>query len=99
MSAGRLAQGSGGERRAKRLLDADLELPIVFCFAAKGLHNRNGRAMNRSSIIALLILAAILGYFLSFGPESTRNLQSGAFGAINEIIAPRILRLGVKFQF
>src|SRR5439155_10039690 len=31
--------------------------------------------------------------------QRTRNLQSGAFGAINEIIAPRILRLGVKFQF
>ena len=28
-----------------------------------------------------------------------RNLSSGAFGTINEIIAPRILRVGVKFQF
>jgi hypothetical protein len=28
-----------------------------------------------------------------------RNLASGAFGTINEIISPRILRVGVKFQF
>ena len=31
--------------------------------------------------------------------QRTRNLSSGAFGAINEIIAPRILRFGVKVQF
>jgi Carboxypeptidase regulatory-like domain/TonB-dependent Receptor Plug Domain len=29
----------------------------------------------------------------------TRNLSSSAFAAINEIISPRIVRLGVKFQF
>lgn len=29
----------------------------------------------------------------------TRNLSSGAFGTINEIISPRIARLGVRFQF
>jgi hypothetical protein len=28
-----------------------------------------------------------------------RNLASGAFSTINEIISPRILRVGVKFQF
>ena len=28
-----------------------------------------------------------------------RNLAAGAFGTINEIISPRIARLGVKFQF
>jgi hypothetical protein len=28
-----------------------------------------------------------------------RNLASGAFGTINEIISPRILRVGAKFQF
>jgi len=28
-----------------------------------------------------------------------RNIQAADFGTINEIIAPRILRLGVKFQF
>ena len=40
--------------------------------------------MNRSSLIALLVFAAILGYFLSFGPESTRNLQAGFY----KLIAP-----------
>jgi hypothetical protein len=40
--------------------------------------------MNRSSIIALLIFVAILGYLLSFGPESQRNLQAGFY----QIISP-----------
>jgi rod shape-determining protein MreC len=40
--------------------------------------------MNRSSIIALLIFAAILGYFLSFGAESTRKLQAGFY----QIVSP-----------
>jgi rod shape-determining protein MreC len=40
--------------------------------------------MNRSSIFALLIFAGIVGYLLSFGPESTRNLQSGFY----QLIAP-----------
>ena len=31
--------------------------------------------------------------------QRTRNLASGAFGSINEIIAPRILRVGLKVQF
>jgi hypothetical protein len=31
--------------------------------------------------------------------QRTRNLASGAFGSINEIIAPRILRIGAKIQF
>ncbi len=42
--------------------------------------------MNRSSIIALLIFAAILGYFLSFGPESTRNLQAGFYQLISPFL-------------
>src|SRR4051794_34344390 len=35
--------------------------------------------MNRSSIIALLVFGAILGYFLSFGPDTTRKLQAGIY--------------------
>jgi len=31
--------------------------------------------------------------------SQNRNLAAGAFGTINEIISPRIARLGVKFQF
>jgi len=42
--------------------------------------------MNRSSIIALLIFAAIVGYFLSFGPESTRNIQSGFYQLISPFL-------------
>ena len=42
--------------------------------------------MNRSSVIALLIFAAILGYFLSFGPESTRKLQAGFYQLISPFL-------------
>jgi len=42
--------------------------------------------MNRSSIIALLVFAAILGYFLSFGPEATRNLQAGFYQLISPFL-------------
>ncbi len=31
--------------------------------------------MNRSSIVALVIFAAVVGYFLSFGPELCRYLE------------------------
>jgi rod shape-determining protein MreC len=40
--------------------------------------------MTRSSIIALLIFGAILGYFLSFGPDTTRKLQA----SIYQLFAP-----------
>src|SRR2546430_15319537 len=40
--------------------------------------------MSRTNIIALLIFGAILGYFLSFGPESTRELKAGVY----QFIAP-----------
>lgn len=40
--------------------------------------------MNRTGIIALLVFGAILGYFLSFGPESTRKFQAGIY----QLIAP-----------
>ena len=35
--------------------------------------------MSRTSIIALLIFGAILGYFLSFGSETTRKFQSAVY--------------------
>jgi len=35
--------------------------------------------MSRTSIIALLVLGALLGYFLSFGAETTRKLQAGVY--------------------
>ena len=42
--------------------------------------------MSRSSIVALLIFVAILGYFLSLGPESTRNLQAGFYQLISPFL-------------
>src|ERR1051325_3437072 len=40
--------------------------------------------MSRTSIIALLVFGAILGYFLSFGPDATRKFQAGIY----QLIAP-----------
>src|SRR5437660_6110401 len=40
--------------------------------------------MSRTSIVALLIFGAILGYFLSFGADSTRKFQAGVY----QLIAP-----------
>ncbi|PYK30589.1 MAG: rod shape-determining protein MreC [Verrucomicrobia bacterium] len=38
-----------------------------------------GNGMSRTSIIALLIFGAILGYFLSFGADTTRKFQSSIY--------------------
>src|SRR6267142_3995213 len=35
--------------------------------------------MSRTNIIALLIFGAILGYFLSFGPETTQKFKAGVY--------------------
>ena len=40
--------------------------------------------MSRTNIIALLVFGAILGYFLSFGAESTRKFQAGIY----QLLAP-----------
>jgi rod shape-determining protein MreC len=40
--------------------------------------------MSRTSIIALLIFGAVLGYLLSFGPDSTRKFQAGVY----QLLAP-----------
>jgi len=40
--------------------------------------------MSRTSIIALLIFGAILGYFLTFGPDRTRKFQGGIY----RLVAP-----------
>ncbi len=40
--------------------------------------------MSRASIIALLVFGALLGYILSFGPDTTRKFQAGAY----QLIAP-----------
>ena len=40
--------------------------------------------MSRTSIIALLIFGAILGYFLSFGPNTTRKFQASVY----QLLAP-----------
>ncbi len=48
-----------------------------------------------------LVLAADLFNVLNAGTtlQHNRNLQSPAFDTISEILSPRILRIGVKFQF
>src|SRR6202043_3246021 len=40
--------------------------------------------MSRTSIITLLIFGAILGYFLSFGAETTRKFQASVY----ELLSP-----------
>src|SRR6267143_4187729 len=40
--------------------------------------------MSRTSIIALLVFGAILGYFLSFGTETTRRFQASVY----QLLAP-----------
>src|SRR5438128_1860217 len=40
--------------------------------------------MSRTSIIALLVFGAILGYFLSFGADTTRKFQSSVY----QLLAP-----------
>lgn len=42
--------------------------------------------MNRSSVVALLIFAAVLGYFLSFSAEKTRSLQAGFYQLISPFL-------------
>ncbi len=42
--------------------------------------------MNRSSIIALGIFAAILAYFLSFGADGTRKIQAGFYSLISPFL-------------
>ena len=42
--------------------------------------------MNRSSVVALLIFAAILAYFLSFSAEKTRSLQAGFYQLISPFL-------------
>ncbi len=42
--------------------------------------------MRRSSIVALLIFVVVLGYFLSFGPDSTRKLQAGFYQLVSPFL-------------
>lgn len=43
--------------------------------------------MNRSSIIALVVLGAILAYFLSFGAEGTRKIQAGFYKIVSPFLS------------
>src|SRR3954463_6863437 len=42
--------------------------------------------MNRTSIIALAVFGALLGYFLSFGPDTTRKVQAGAYQLLSPFL-------------
>jgi rod shape-determining protein MreC len=43
--------------------------------------------MNRTSIITLVVLGAILGYFLTFGAEGTRKLQAGFYKVMSPFLS------------
>src|SRR3977135_2124006 len=43
--------------------------------------------MNRSSIIALAVLGALLAYFLTFGADGTRKLQAGFYKVISPFLS------------
>jgi len=43
--------------------------------------------MNRSSIIALAVVGAILAYFLSFGTDATRKVQAGFYKVISPFLS------------
>jgi rod shape-determining protein MreC len=43
--------------------------------------------MNRSSIIALAVLGAVLAYFLTFGAEGTRTIQAGFYKVISPFLS------------
>lgn len=43
--------------------------------------------MSRSSIIALLVFGALLGYFLSFGTETTRKFQAGVYQLLSPLFS------------
>src|SRR5213075_2529705 len=43
--------------------------------------------MNRSSIITLVVLGAILAYFLTFGAEGTRKLQAGFYKVMSPLLS------------
>jgi len=43
--------------------------------------------MNRSSIIALVVLGAILAYFLSFGAEGTRKIQARFYQVVSPFLS------------
>jgi len=45
---------------------------------------QSGIDMSRTSIIALLIFGAVLGYFLSFGPEATQKFKASVY----QLLAP-----------
>src|SRR5213075_3459848 len=42
--------------------------------------------MNRSSIITLVVLGAILAYFMTFGAEGTRKLQAGFYKVMSPFL-------------
>ncbi len=42
--------------------------------------------MSRTSTVALLIFVAVLGYFFTFGPESTRTLQASVYQLLSPFL-------------
>ena len=88
--------GGDGTVRALATSDARRNAAIPTCgtsiFVSR---SRSASARTKFLISADLFNVLNTGTTLS----RNRNLASGAFGTINEILSPRILRIGVKFQF
>ena len=70
---------NGGHRKAET--GKLVRRPPVSCRVANRQSAVGNRAipMSRTNIIALLIFGAILGYFLSFGPDTTQKFKAGVY--------------------
>ncbi len=42
--------------------------------------------MNRTSIVALLVFAAVVGYFLTFSPATTQKVQAAVYGLLSPFL-------------
>ena len=76
--------GSGSPERS-----LDARAGVVVLQSAVG-NRQLAIGMSRTSIIALLIFGAILGYFLSFGPESTRQISGGRLSTDRAVFDQRV---------
>src|SRR6202030_813896 len=75
--------GSGANHFQFSLFDSRFALVSAHAAEVSTVVDSPGRQlpirMSRSTIIALLIFGAILGYFLSFGSDTTRKFQSAVY--------------------
>src|ERR1051325_6312 len=53
----------------------------------RAFHWQSAILMSRTNIIALLIFGAILGYFLSFGPETTQKFKTSVYRLLSPFLS------------